>query len=225
MKLTTLIFDLDNTIIDRNAALKIAAGNWLDDQQFSGNKEAAITEIMLSDDWGYCDRTIFCSWLQMHYGKTRSVLQTPEELFQQLITGMIPSFKPVPEVIEQFTLLQKKYRLVLATNGGGNNQRSKLKNAGLTHFFAPDDIFISGEMGVAKPDKYFFEQIITRANINPAEAMMSGDFLINDIEPAQRCGLHTCWLSYGRKNTETIHPDYEIADITTLSDLLQFIEK
>jgi putative hydrolase of the HAD superfamily len=49
---------------------------------------------------------------------------------------------------------------------------------------------------------------------------MVGDSLIKDIKGAQDYGLKTIWVNRNRSMTEDIKPDYEIADLTKIHDIL-----
>jgi putative hydrolase of the HAD superfamily len=59
-------------------------------------------------------------------------------------------------------------------------------------FFDPSLIFLSCELGVAKPDLTAFRRaaaVLARAGITPAECLMVGDSPVNDINPAREAGF------------------------------------
>jgi HAD superfamily hydrolase (TIGR01662 family) len=45
-----------------------------------------------------------------------------------------------------------------------------------------------------KPNPHYYEEILGRLGCRPDQAMMVGDDLSNDIEPAAQVGLHTYWI-------------------------------
>lgn len=55
-------------------------------------------------------------------------------------------------------------------------------------------IIASAEEGVAKPDSRIFEIALERSNCEPANAIMIGDRIDNDIVPAKRMGMNTIWI-------------------------------
>ena len=62
--------------------------------------------------------------------------------------------------------------------------------------FAPDLCYLSYEHGFNKPDPHVFRLLATRLRlrgIDPADALMVGDRIDNDIEPARAQGFQS-WL-------------------------------
>lgn len=217
----TLIFDLDNTLIDRNEALRLTVNNWLTEQGIAPSQIApALDDIMRYDDWGYTDRTEFCNWLLQHYrGSKSNGITAPE--FQYWLLKNIPfNVAPNPSANEALRIVQSKYRLVLATNGSGVNQRNKLDKAQLLPFFKAEDIFISGELGVDKPDPLFYTKIIERLQLDTNTAMMIGDNPVNDIQSAHSVGLQTCWVSYNRPAPADLNASKVITYITEITQWL-----
>ena len=52
-------------------------------------------------------------------------------------------------------------------------------------------VMASAEEGIAKPDKRIFEIALNRANCEPAQSIMIGDRIDNDIVPAKKLGMRT----------------------------------
>jgi FMN phosphatase YigB (HAD superfamily) len=79
------------------------------------------------------------------------------------------------------------------TNGIARVQHRRLARSGLTDFFAA--IVISGEVGIAKPDRRIFDETLTRLG-NPARerVLMVGDSLTSDIRGAVDSRIDACWL-------------------------------
>lgn len=55
--------------------------------------------------------------------------------------------------------------------------------------YAFDEIFISAEMGVVKPDPKIYEMVLEALKLKPEEAVFVDDFLHN-IEAARKLGMH-----------------------------------
>jgi putative hydrolase of the HAD superfamily len=216
--INTLIFDLDNTLIDRNAALRLGMQVLLKTSGYAEpERQTVLDDIMQYDNWGYTNRDEFCSWFLHKYGKGEFGKLTPEAFLKVIQVMIVQRIKPNIEVNTILHSLNNHYQLVLATNGGSNIQRAKLRQAELESFFQPEAIFISGEMDCEKPDPVFFQKIIQMLQLHPGSTMVIGDNLIHDIQAASACGLRTCWVSHGRKNETAIRPHQVITNIMETS--------
>ena len=112
------------------------------------------------------------------------------------------------------------FRLLLATNGIADVQRRRFECSSIRPCF--DDIVISDEIGAAKPDPEFFDQVFARMG-NPArtEVLMVGDGLSSDIAGGAGYGIDTCWFNPGHLlDGSQPRPTYEIS---RLSDLLPIV--
>ncbi|OQP49946.1 HAD family hydrolase [Niastella populi] len=212
----TLIFDLDNTLIDRNAAMRLTIQTWLTEQGCKGKRlQTALEDCMQHDNWGYADRLEFSAWMLGKYGKSKDT--TAKQVQQLLHINNSRNVQPDPQVQTLLQALRNRFLLVLATNGGSRTQRAKLQHTQLEQFFQPEAIFVSGEMEYEKPDPRYFHRIVNELRLDVASTVVVGDNLLNDIKAAGECGLYTCWVSHGRvKNTGT-EPTITIGNITEIS--------
>lgn len=86
------------------------------------------------------------------------------------------------------TALSKKYRLSIVTNGLVHVQKSRMERSGIGGLFA--GVFISGEIGYAKPDIRFFEAVERLLpDFDRKKALLIGDSLTGDMEGARRAGI------------------------------------
>ncbi len=113
------------------------------------------------------------------------------------------------------------YTLCLATNGVPFIQRSRLEHSPIARFFG-DRVFISGEMGCRKPDKQFFETILTTlgAKNHRARVLVIGDSLSSDIRGAFNSQLDSVWLRWPSSQTGAVKPTYEVESLAQLGQLL-----
>ena len=83
-------------------------------------------------------------------------------------------------------------RLGILTNGDGRQQRAKVARVG----FAPefDGVFVSAEIGAAKPDPRAFQLACAGLGVAPAETLFVGDIPSLDALPAIEAGLVGVWL-------------------------------
>ncbi|MCP4229846.1 MAG: HAD family hydrolase [bacterium] len=113
--------------------------------------------------------------------------------------------------------LRTSYRLAILSNNI-SKVRYLLDIAGVTDYF--DGYFISEEVGSAKPDEAIFNAALGMVGCTPNEAMMVGDRLDNDIEPARRLGMQTALICGAAGESEISSKNAGEADIIC-ADLLE----
>ncbi|GIO24479.1 HAD family hydrolase [Oceanobacillus sp. J11TS1] len=125
------------------------------------------------------------------------------------------------DALHVLTQLQNDYRLALVTNGSPSLQHTKLE---LSPELAPyfENIFISGEVGIGKPDSEIFNYVLRTLHIKAEDAAMVGDNLNTDIVGANQVGMDSVWLNrFDAENKSSIEPSYEIKTLRELKDILQ----
>ncbi len=94
-----------------------------------------------------------------------------------------------------------------------------LKDANLDGFF--EDIYVSTEVGVTKPNPRIFQMVLDKLDVNPEEAVMIGNIISTDIFGGNRVGMRTVLLQpsedYQRSSWE--HPDHTIHSLKELLEL------
>ena len=109
------------------------------------------------------------------------------------------------------------HRLALLTNGSPDLQRRKIEASGLVMLF--DEIIISGEIGIGKPDTRVFDLVLSRMGVTADVAFMIGDSLRSDIQPANAIGMKTVWVNRTRElQYDSIAPDIEVSNLLELRE-------
>lgn len=125
-----------------------------------------------------------------------------------------------PDAIPVLKNLQGRYPLGLVTNGVPDLQHEKLNATKLGPYF--DEIAISGEVGIGKPDPQIFDLVLNALRAQPADAVMVGNSIERDIAGAQRAGIQAIWLNRLDNNYNgEIIPDIEIANLNELYGVMQ----
>ncbi|MEN7550538.1 HAD family hydrolase [Rapidithrix thailandica] len=215
-ELKAIVFDLDNTLIDRNQAFRLFLEDFLARHQKNISKKD-WKNIEKQDQQGYAQRLIFTKWF-LNYYKLKDL--SPEAFWQYMQQHLGNFVECVSSVKECLRVLNENYKLCLLTNGGSQNQRAKIHSAGLDNFFEKDKIFISGEMGFAKPSTEAFERVLAKTKTNPVETLMVGDHFINDILPARKLGMKTCWIT-SKPESGIQHTDYCLPHVGRLAEILK----
>jgi putative hydrolase of the HAD superfamily len=95
--------------------------------------------------------------------------------------------KPYDDAIPVISELRKKYKTGLLSNTECFVEM-RLKETGFLENF--DAIVFSFDHGLLKPDPRIFRLILAKLGVAPGEAVMVGDKITADIEPAERIGMH-----------------------------------
>lgn len=120
-------------------------------------------------------------------------------------------------------LCERGYNIgVIANQALGTEQR--LKSWGFMKYIKL--VIASAEEGVAKPDSEIFLRALKRADCLPENAVMIGDRIDNDIEPANRLGMRTIWVKQGFSIYQQPENDIQTADhiVNSLRDILEILK-
>lgn len=122
--------------------------------------------------------------------------------------------------IDLIETLHKYYKLFIVTNGLTDVQNKRIRKSNISKYF--NDIIISEEVKVAKPDAKIFELALNNVDYtNKSNLLMVGDSLTSDIQGGINFGIDTCWFNPNRiVNKTRIKPTYEISNLAELKDLL-----
>lgn len=115
--------------------------------------------------------------------------------------------------------LSSDYKIYAASNGVLTMQENRLQLSGLKRYFT--DLYVSDDIGYAKPNINFFTESMDRAGLEPSEILMVGDSLVSDIAGAREAGIDSVWYNpYSLENLSKINADYEIENLHELAGIL-----
>lgn len=226
-----LLLDADNTLLDFDAA-----------EEFALNRTLARFEVDPTPAVKARYRTINSAlWLDYDQGKISQELLGPRR-FQLLFT--CPEFFGQPgDPVEWNTFflnslascstlmpgaeklcyrLAQRYTLCLTTNGIGFVQRSRLQNSSIAPYFG-DRVFISGEMGLHKPEKAYFDTVLSALGVRGpqrSKVLVIGDSLSSDIRGAFNARLDSVWIRNPGVKPGIMKPTYEVNSLAQLLKLL-----
>ncbi len=213
-----LIFDLDQTLVDRNTSLHRfieLQHEHFQDQMPDIRRSDYLSAVRLHDQNGYKPKQeLFdkvCQTLNIKNISPDSLIRHYRDHFGFKVV----LFPHTREVIEQLSL---KYRLGMITNGTDLIQNRKIDASGIRPYF--QSILISESAGVAKPDPRIFQLSLQELGLPPEQCLFVGDHPRNDIAPAHAAGMKTVWM---RNDLYTLPPqaDYSIDDIRELLEILE----
>lgn len=163
-----IFFDLDGTLVDRDAAFLACV------LEAFGNSPATDS-ILALDAHGHGDRTALLRAWQLHSGEVLTLHALGARIASRL--------RPNPDLITALHELAVRLPIGVITNGGSQAQRLKLEAAGLDRVFPASLVFVSAELGIAKPDPALFLHAARRLDIAPTDCLYVGDH-----EPHDRVG-------------------------------------
>ncbi len=195
MMRTTILFDLDDTLIDRKASIRRYAEMILRDfsSDLSNNDPEALAKIVISSDQGgYIPRPAVSAEL------TQTLPWKKPPSADVLLSHWMAHFPQASciraharEVLQQ--LRDHEMTIGMVTNGSTIGQNRKIDILELRPYFS--SIVISETVGIKKPAPAIFEIALSQLGKQPEEAWFVGDNPRNDIIGAASFGLSPIWLS------------------------------
>ena len=222
-----LLFDLDHTLLDFDAAEDIALTQLL--------KEEGVADIQAYKDYYIpMNKTLWKDLEQKKITKQELVNTRFSRLFEHFgiekdgtylanryqffLSKQGQTFPGVEDLLKK--LINQGYELYGATNGITFIQTGRLKQSGIAPFFK--EIFISEQLHTQKPDAAFYEKIGARiSNFDKDHALMIGDSLTADIQGGNNAGIDTIWYNpHHLENKTQAHPTYEVDSYQALLEIL-----
>lgn len=185
-----LLIDLDNTLIDRDAAFATWVHEVADE---SGADDEAADRVIEVDDSGYGEREDVARALQRELGVTDD-LDTLVDRIRHEHVKHVELNEGVRDRLAR--LAERGVDIAVLTNGNVKQQSMKLHRVGLDHLV--EGAIISESAGLEKPDPEIFRKALADRNADPDDTWMVGDNADADITGAQDAGLRTGWVTLGR---------------------------
>lgn len=225
-KYQTLLFDVDNTLLDFSAAEDEALRLLFEDQDFPLTDE-------VKDQYKKINQSL---WRLFEEGKIDrdTVMNTRHSrLFKEYgreVDGALLEIKYrnylreghqlVDGAFELISHLHNHFDLYIVTNGDSETQHKRLKDSCLYPFFK--EIFVSDEIGFQKPQKEFFDYVFARIpNFSVEKGIIIGDSLSADIKGGYLSGIDSCWINPEMLPNDTnIIPTYQIQKLDELYHIL-----
>ncbi|TFE19662.1 HAD family hydrolase [Cohnella luojiensis] len=219
-KIKAVIFDLDNTILDRMNTFRNFAASFVSFyfEQHDLN-DSFIKRIIELDQDGYKDKNELFSELleELPWGVKPQVA----ELLEYYSINYVSSAILMEQAREVVQSIRKTYKTGLITNGKTAIQYGKIDRLGIRNDF--DFIIVSEEAGVKKPNPKIFEMACMKLELSPDQCVYIGDHPVNDIEGAAKAGMETIWIQVNQpwKAEVTVSPRHVIKKLNELLEILK----
>jgi HAD superfamily hydrolase (TIGR01549 family) len=230
--LTTVLFDLDDTLFDHiataRASLRASAAplpffkavNFEAFYQLYSELLEEYHALLMAGRYSYEEarRLRFERLLAPHW-PTATAAEI--DAFVQANQLHYPRMRqPVAGALALLQALKPQYRIGIVTNNRTAEQEEKLAFLGMTDLV--DALITSEEVGVPKPDPQIFEAALQRLGAHPEEAVLVGDNWRADVLGALTVGIRPVWLN----RLGVARPLPHVAEITSfepLADALRVI--
>lgn len=214
----TFIFDVDDTLYDQvqpfeKAFNKYLKGKYdLDVQELYKRSRIYSDAIFPQVESGEMSVDDSGVYRMIHALKEYGITYTQEKAlaFQLEYRYQQSHLELSQNMIDMFEEIQDQVQLGVLTNGVSEHQHKKIEGLKLTQWIPEDHCFVSGDLGVSKPELKVFKHIEKRLHNNPDETYFVGDSIIHDLVGAKRAGWKMIWIN--RRNhdvSECVYqPDY-----------------
>ncbi len=211
-KYETLVFDLDDTLIDNNLSIKYAFtvildklgikftdklfSNWKEFDKWYWNEWESGNMIIPSDITTIEDKVSYLRTNRfIKFFKSLNLdLKTAIEI-NDVYTNMLgANVVEIDGASKLLSGLSSKYEIVIGTNGPKNAAIEKVKKANLTDYVS--FVVSSEEVGYSKPMPEFFDCLVKKCeNSNRDKMLLIGDSLTTDVLGGMNNGIDTCWFN------------------------------
>ncbi|PDZ65304.1 2-haloalkanoic acid dehalogenase [Bacillus cereus] len=222
MSYKAMLFDLDDTLLDRDKAvdklfLLVLEKCYEDVSDTVKNNMLQKFKEYDKREYGISNKTIV---LESLFDEFAPIYRLPHNYIQDFWNENFPTcFSIDQNTIHFLNHIKSHFKIGIITNGSTHRQKAKIINTNLNNYF--DTIIISEEVGLSKPDKRIFELALNKLNVQPEDVLFIGDDLEKDIAGPQNANIKGVWFNPQKiKNTTKIQP---YAEINTLDSLLSYV--
>ncbi|MFJ8949529.1 HAD family hydrolase [Streptomyces sp. NPDC102381] len=206
MPLPLLLLDLDNTLVDRDAAFRAAVVDFLGEY---GLAAADVGWVMELDGGGYVARGEVAAAMADRYGDV-----VPVAAVRALLDGGGADRVVLAEDARDALVKARAggWSCGIVTNGRTAQQVAKIRASGLDRLV--QGWVVSEAVGRKKPDPEIFRAAADAVGVPLERAWVVGDSPHADIAGAHALGLRSVWVSGGRAwAAEGYRPTHVAVDV------------
>ncbi|MFA9559381.1 HAD family hydrolase [Evansella sp. AB-rgal1] len=238
MKWEGICFDLDNTLFSHEQAFKRAieacydlylCKEWSVKSNVSFEYFFSVFKRNCDKYWGLYENKKLSKeeYRTIRFNETMKKLHLPCEdgaasMFHSYYDKSIDNFsEPFPSLFPLLDLLKKlKRNIAVLTNGKSTIQKNKINHLGVIPWIQRENIFISEDIGFAKPQVEIFKYAEERLNIKAAELLYIGDSWLHDVVGPMEAGWDSIFLNTRKEERKTNHQP--VKEFHTLEEVRLF---
>ncbi|MEV6699248.1 HAD family hydrolase [Streptomyces sp. NPDC051453] len=208
MFMSLLLLDLDNTLVDRDAAFRAAVADFLAQH---GLPDSDLTWVTTIDASGYTARQEVAAALSDRYGDMVPI-SSIRTLLDNGVADHVALTHSSREALR--TARADGWTCVIVTNGRTVQQEAKIRNTGLDQLV--QGWVVSESIGHKKPEPEIFHAAAATVRLPLPGAWVIGDSPHADIAGAEALGLRSVWVTDGRPwSQDSYQPTHVAKDVAS----------
>lgn len=230
--LRAIFLDIDDTLYSTTEFARTARGRAVDNMIRAGlrlSRDDALRELdevidEFSSNYGnHFDKLlarippIYCE------GLSRPMLVAAAVVGYHETKQRLRAYEDVIDFLRKMTATPARVGVI--SNGLAVKQMEKLIRLGVAGYFDQKALFISEEIGIAKPNVKLFLKACRDLDVSPEHAMYVGDHPDNDIDPPNAIGMISVLAQRGGHHEKTRGRSAPAYTIGNFWDLLEIIER
>ena len=224
-------FDIDDTLYDLADPFRKTCRYFFDrelpmDGLFLAFRKHGEISFMAVENRKMSMKEMYCYRLQKAFEDYGIQMSEEEALaFQDVYQDYQQQIGLSEEMRAFFDAYSKKESFGILSNGPSRHQWDKVRSLGLLKWIKEEDIIISGDVGVTKPDERIYR--IAEERTQGKKPWMIGDSFESDISGAYRAGWKSIWINRRKRKAgdPDIVPDHTVYSEKEMIDILvQIIE-
>lgn len=223
MTIKGLLFDLDNTLMDRDWTFREFSRQLVREklsEQDPGKLEEIVEYMIESDADGYRPKDgFFMELIDRLPWRSRPELSQVQAYYNE---HYMKHARVMIHALETLAACREAgYKLGIITNGLSPVQHGKIDRLELRSYF--DAIIVSGDHGIKKPDKAIYKLALEELGTTAEETLIIGDHPVNDMWGASNVGIRGIWLKRKHAWPEQMTDVVPIHEIQELNEVIPIL--
>lgn len=230
MNIKAVLFDVDDTLFDREIAQAIALEILV--KRFP-ELLGAFDMPRLKEAWQESDRLATAEFEtntpseMLRDARSKEFLKLlglPQDYVNEITLTYYDTYPtiyvPIPGAVALVQKLRPTYKIGIISNSYVDVQHRKLDTLGIRNLFSC--IVLSEDIGIRKPDPRIFHHAAGLLQLPPAECLYVGDSYRNDVAGSRSAGMPSCWFNRGNHTPPGLPaaPDFQIRTLDEIEKLL-----
>lgn len=223
MAIKGLLFDLDNTLMDRDWTFREFSRQLVREklsEQDPGKLEEIVEYMIKSDADGYRPKDgFFMELIDRLPWSSKPELSQVQAYYNE---HYMKHARVMVHALETLAACrQAGYKLGVITNGLSPVQHGKIDRLELRSYF--DAIIVSGDHGIKKPEEAIYRLALKELGTTAEETLIIGDHPVNDMWGASKVGIRGIWLKRKHAWPEQMTDVVPIHEIQELNEVIPIL--
>ena len=221
LRVAGILFDLDNTLFDREAAFDTWVRRFIASHRWQGDADPddllAWTKERDSD--GYSSKRAVYETLLQKSAEPKADQPDSEEFYQAFFDSIALS----DDVVKMLNAISLKSLPMGIVTNGGKWQWEKIERLNVRNW--TNVIVVSNTFGQNKPAAPIFAHASELLGLAPKNILFVGDNPECDIAGASRVGMQTLWISRGQPWPSSLDHNFVNCEVENIAEMSAFVTK